>query len=95
MVQSNSGVEFDPVFDPENVGASLDRLDAKIPVHAQWLQGTLVGDLQSKRRGHGIDIDGVRPYIPGDDPRYIDHRATARQPDHWPQIREHYADITP
>lgn len=88
-------IQVDPVFDPEHIGASLDAIKARLPLNAAWLRGNIVGEMVSKRRGQGYDVDGVRPYEPGDDPRYIDHNITARQPDQWPQLREHYADVTP
>lgn len=87
--------QVDPVFDPAHVGASLDAIKGRLPLNALWLRGNIVGEMVSKRRGQGYDVDGVRPYVPGDDPRYIDHNITARQPDQWPQLREHYADVTP
>ncbi len=88
-------IHVDSVFDPTRVGASIDAIKAQLPVYSPSLRGSIVGEMVSKRRGQGYDVDGVRPYIPGDDPRYIDQNITARQPDQWPQLREHYADITP
>jgi uncharacterized protein (DUF58 family) len=36
------------------------------------------GNVASRRRGHGVDLAGTRPYRPGDDVRLIDRRASAR-----------------
>lgn len=86
---------IEPVFDPQNVGASLRMIDEQLPMRAVWLQGTIVGEVASRRKGQGFELDGTRDYEYGDDPRHIDHQATARHPEQWPQIREHYGDITP
>lgn len=88
-------IQVDPVFDPEHIGASLDVIKGQLPLHKLSLRGNIVGEMASKRRGQGYDVDGVRPYVPGDDPRYIDWKFTARQTDGSLQLREHYADVTP
>ncbi len=86
-----------PVFDPENPGLSLDRLQAEIPLSARWLSGTIIGDTPSLKKGKGFEFDGVRDYMPGDDVRYIDWPATARQtmPGQPPAYRVHFQDIKP
>lgn len=84
-----------PVFDPANVGASLDRIKAQLSIKRPQLQGAVVGDTTSLRKGEGYDMDGVRGYEVGDDPRYIDWRVTARQTDDELLVREHFHDITP
>ena len=38
----------------------------------------LAGAYHSVFKGRGIEFDEVRPYQPGDDPRSIDWRVTAR-----------------
>jgi uncharacterized protein (DUF58 family) len=38
----------------------------------------LAGGHASKLRGRGLDFDEIRKYLPGDDPRTIDWRVTAR-----------------
>ena len=38
----------------------------------------LSGDYHSVFKGHGIEFDEVRPYVPGDDVRQIDWNVTAR-----------------
>ena len=40
--------------------------------------GLPFGDLPSRRRGHGSDVIGTRPYAPGDPVSTIDWFATAR-----------------
>ena len=84
-----------PVFDPANVGASLDSIKAQLFIKRPYLQGAVVGDTISLRKGEGYDIDGLRDYELGDDPRYIDWRGTARQTDGTVLFREHFQDVTP
>jgi len=40
--------------------------------------GPLPGPRPSLFRGRGLELEGSRPYQPGDEPRHIDWRATAR-----------------
>ena len=40
---------------------------------------TLSGVHSSAQRGRGLEFQEVRPYVPGDDPRNIDWRVTARR----------------
>ncbi|MGI9276294.1 MAG: DUF58 domain-containing protein [Endozoicomonas sp.] len=42
------------------------------------LRSLLQGRAQTRIRGNGLDIDEVRPYQWGDDPRHIDWKMTAR-----------------
>jgi len=55
-------------------------------------QGTS-GDLTSQRHGNGIDFSEIRPYQTGDEPRYINWRATARAG--RPMVRVFHEDLTP
>lgn len=88
--------EAQPVFDPRDVGGSLSVIQAQIPaVRRPWLAGTVLGEVVSKRKGPGHEADGVRDYVPLDDPRDIDWRITARQPDGVLQVRERFRDIIP
>ncbi len=48
------------------------------------------GDYNSLFRGQGMEFDSVRPYIVGDDIRYIDWRVTART--HKPHIKTFQAE---
>lgn len=36
------------------------------------------GRFRGTRRGQGMDFDDLRPYVPGDDPRHIDWKVSAR-----------------
>ncbi|HEU4627940.1 MAG TPA: DUF58 domain-containing protein [Steroidobacteraceae bacterium] len=42
-------------------------------------RATLLGAHRSSFRGRGLEFQEVRPYVPGDDPRSIDWRVTARR----------------
>ncbi len=48
------------------------------------------GDVVSRRRGHGIEFEQIRPYQPGDEIRRIDWRALARTG--IPYTREYVED---
>ena len=51
-----------------------------IEIHTRrLLSGTLVGDYSSARKGSGLEFDQIRDYQEGDDVRFIDWKATARQ----------------
>lgn len=81
-----------PYFDPAHPGQSVDLM---LPIRQQWLTGVRVGETVSKTRGQGYEINGIREYLPGEDGRHIDHLATARNPEGWPLVREHQAEISP
>jgi uncharacterized protein (DUF58 family) len=51
------------------------------------------GNLVSKKQGSGIDFSETRPYQPGDEPRHMNWRATARTG--RPQVRVFQQDLTP
>ena len=54
------------------------------------LDGLLAGDHAGLFPGHGTERGEARPYVPGDDPRYIDWAVTARTQD--PHVRDMIAD---
>lgn len=87
--------EIQPVFDPEYPGRSMDALSAMIPQRATTLAGMQLGETLSRRVGHGLEIDGIRAYQPGDERRAVDMRATGRQADGTLMVRQHYEEITP
>ncbi len=52
---------------------------APLRLNAQRLaDGTYAGAHRSRRRGSGVEFDGHRDYVPGDDLRRLDYRALAR-----------------
>jgi len=54
-----------------------DPADLEILVRG-LADGLLSGETPSLFRGSGVEADGVRPYVPGDDARALDWRVTAR-----------------
>jgi uncharacterized protein (DUF58 family) len=50
-------------------------------------RGLLPGDHRAALSGRGIELDRIRPYVPGDDVRTIDWNVTARTNE--PHVREH------
>jgi uncharacterized protein (DUF58 family) len=60
------------------------------------VHGTPLGDMRSGRRGDGAELVGLREYRRGDDPRRLDHRASARaslvRAGEILLVREYYAE---
>jgi uncharacterized protein (DUF58 family) len=54
------------------------------------LDGRLQGGYRTPRRGSGLDLAGLRPYVDGDDARHIDWNVTARLDE--PHVREYNED---
>ena len=51
----------------------------RIQLRARRLAATsFAGEYRSGFRGQGLDFDDFREYTPGDDPRFIDWKVTAR-----------------
>lgn len=44
------------------------------------------GDIAGARRGHGFELLGLRPYVPGDPLRALDWKASARSHQSWVRI---------
>ncbi len=57
------------------LAARLDRLDVR---STKLFPGKLMGERRSKRRGQSVEFDDFRPYVAGDDLRFIDWNAYAR-----------------
>lgn len=51
------------------------------------LSPLLAGGERASMRGQGLEFSGLRPYQPGDDPRFLDWNVTARQ--QIPHVREY------
>ena len=58
---------------------------------SQRIDGFRFGDLTSRRRGNGLELDSIGPYQSGDDIRHIDWFATARTG--RPQVRRFRLDV--
>lgn len=66
------------LFDPAAL-AALGRIE----IIARWIvDGFLAGLHRSPRKGFSVEFAEYRPYMPGDDLRYIDWRIAARS-DRW------------
>lgn len=59
--------------------ALLTKVKARMTIHAhRRMRGLLQGDYASVFHGHSLDFDDLREYVPGDEVRDIDWKATAR-----------------
>src|SRR3972149_2860 len=56
------------LLDPE----FMNRLDALDVISRKILQGKMQGERRSKRRGEGVEFADHRPYVVGDDLRFVD-----------------------
>ena len=59
-------------------GGFLARLDALDILSRKIFQGKLRGERRSKRRGQSVEIADHRPYVVGDDLRFVDWNVYAR-----------------
>ena len=64
-------------LDPDHL-FRLRHLPSRVQVSAPLRLAPLPGQIASRRRGHGIEIDEIRAWAPGDDTRHLDRHATAR-----------------
>jgi uncharacterized protein (DUF58 family) len=55
-----------------------DRKSNLRRTNSRSVRSTVPGNHHSPFRGQGLEFDSVRPYVPGDEIRYIDWRVTAR-----------------
>lgn len=68
----------------------LNRIKARMTIHAHRRTRRLLdGDYSSVFHGHSLDFDDLRDYIPGDEIRDIDWKATARHTD--PLVKRYVA----
>ncbi|WP_400193890.1 DUF58 domain-containing protein [Hymenobacter sp. B81] len=51
-----------------------------------------VGVKRVRRVGHSLEFDHIRPYVPGDDPRTLNWKATARRPGENNLLVNHFED---
>lgn len=65
----------------------IERLEITV---LRRLDGLLAGDHAGLFPGHGTEFGEARPYVAGDDPRYIDWAVTARTDE--PHVRDTIAD---
>ncbi|RAE29037.1 DUF58 domain-containing protein, partial [Burkholderia multivorans] len=70
--------------------ALLNRIKARMTIHAHRRTRRLLdGDYSSVFHGHSLDFEDLRDYIPGDEIRDIDWKATARHAD--PLVKRYVA----
>ncbi len=75
-------------------GKFLARLDA-LDVHSRRiLRGHLRGERQSKRRGDGVEFADHRPYVAGDDLRFIDWNIYGRLDELFSKVFLEEQDLT-
>lgn len=63
---------------PDHLAALRHRATGFSFLPRQPVTSLLAGGHASKLRGRGLDFDEIRKYLPGDDPRTIDWKVTAR-----------------
>ena len=66
-----------PLLDEHEL-AEIAALAVEAPASQRMSEHLQRGEQASRYRGAGIDFEDLRPYQPGDDPRRIDWRVTAR-----------------
>jgi uncharacterized protein (DUF58 family) len=72
---------------PKDLQALIARLEI---LAKKQISGALLGDARSVRIGSGFEFHQLRDYIPGDDIRFIDWKASARS--HKMLVREYHED---
>jgi uncharacterized protein (DUF58 family) len=61
------------------VDSLLRRVKTKLSIHAhRKVRGLIEGEYRSVFHGRSLDFDDLRPYVPGDEFKDIDWKATAR-----------------
>ena len=70
----NNKKQISQLLDP----SFMRRLDGLDVLSRKILQGKLHGERRSKRRGQSVEFEDHRPYVPGDDIRFIDWNIYAR-----------------
>ncbi|MHC4559946.1 MAG: DUF58 domain-containing protein [Planctomycetota bacterium] len=65
---TNSRKRLTDLLDPN----FMNRLDSLDVMSRKILQGKLQGERRSKRRGQSVEFADHRPYVPGDDLRFVD-----------------------
>jgi uncharacterized protein (DUF58 family) len=64
-------------LDPDRL-LRLRHLPSHAPASAATRYAPTPGQIATRRRGYGIEIDEIRIWVPGDDTRHLDRNATAR-----------------
>jgi uncharacterized protein (DUF58 family) len=64
-------------LDPDHL-LRLRHLPSHAPASTATRYAPTSGQIATRRRGYGIEIDEIRMWVPGDDTRHLDRNATAR-----------------
>jgi uncharacterized protein (DUF58 family) len=64
-------------LDPDHL-LRLRHLPSHAPASTATRYAPTPGQIATRRRGYGIEIDEIRMWVPGDDTRHLDRNATAR-----------------
>jgi len=64
-------------LDPDRL-LRLRHLPSRAPASTATRYAPTPGQIPTRRRGYGIEIDEIRIWVPGDDTRHLDRNATAR-----------------
>ncbi len=67
-----------PLLDVAEILALAQRVGAAPSSATREVVHQRLGETRSVYRGHGMDFDESRPFLPGDDTRFMDWRLTAR-----------------
>src|SRR3954468_14158131 len=79
-----------PAIGPVASSASAGVVRSLDLVVRRRVENQLSGDHQSTMLGPGTELAQVRPYVPGDDVRFLDWAVTART--NLPHVRVHVAE---
>jgi len=64
-------------LDPDHL-LRLRHLPSHVSVSTARRYAPTPGQIATRRRGYGVEIDEIRMWVPGDDTRHLDRNATAR-----------------
>jgi len=78
MSQQGEYLASSPIKVEQKDLIKLSRVAKVIPLNAVHIKSLQAGSYVSHFKGRGMEFDESRPYQPGDDPRNIDWRVTAR-----------------
>ncbi len=70
--------QIDPVSIDTRRLVNLRYTAERIDLNPRYIRGALSGIYHSPFKGRGMEFDESRPYQPGDDPKRLDWRVTAR-----------------
>ena len=78
MIEKEKYLAASPVKVDQKELISLSGIGKMIQLDPSSIRSLQAGSYVSRYKGRGMEFDESRPYHPGDDPRNIDWRVTAR-----------------